>query len=348
MNATGTHKDRGPTHGRPPRVGFLGVGWIGRHRMQAMLEDGGVEAAAICDPSPDMVREALKLAPEATVVASFASLLNLALDGVVIATPSALHAQQSIQALQQGLAVFCQKPLGRSKCEVETVVAAARKADRLLCVDLSYRHTAGMRLIRDLVRSGEIGRVFAADLVFHNAYGPDKAWFFDRTLSGGGCVVDLGIHLVDLALWTLGHVQADAVDSKLLRQGRPISSTDGEVEDFATAVITLSTGTVVRLICSWHLQAGRDAIISASFYGTKGGAALHNVNGSFYDFVAEHYRGTQTTVLCSPPDQWAGRCAVDWARRLAANRAYDSQCEELIEVSALLDRIYRGTLEHRQ
>ncbi|WP_028747175.1 Gfo/Idh/MocA family protein [Rhizobium mesoamericanum] len=340
MNEIAAFKDHKRTHAGLPRVGFLGVGWIGRQRMQAILEGGMVEAVAICDPSPEMAREALKLAPEASTVPSFDSLLNLSLDGVVIATPSALHAQQSIQALQRGMAVFCQKPLGRTKCEVEAVVAAARRADRLLGVDLSYRHTAGMPLIRDLVRSDAIGRVFAADLTFHNAYGPDKAWFYDKTLSGGGCLIDLGTHLVDLALWTLGYPPVDTVVSKLLREGRPAHPESGDVEDFATAVITLSTGTVVRLICSWRLQAGRDAVISASFYGTKGGLTLHNVGGSFYDFVAEHYRGTQTAVLCSPPDIWAGRGAVGWAKRLAANGAYDSECEELIEVSAVLDRIY--------
>ncbi|WFU11659.1 Gfo/Idh/MocA family oxidoreductase (plasmid) [Rhizobium sp. CB3090] len=329
-----------------PRVGFLGVGWIGRHRMQAMLESGMVEATAICDPSPEMAMEAQKLAPDALIVPSLDALLDLSLDGLVIATPSALHAQQAIEAAQRGVAVFCQKPLGRTRSEVEAVVDAARAADRLLCIDLSYRHTAGMRLVRELVRSEAIGRVFAADLTFHNAYGPDKAWFYDKALSGGGCVMDLGIHLADLALWTLDHPQVDAVESTLFREGRPVSPESGEVEDFAAATITLTTGVVVRLICSWRLHAGREAVISANFYGTKGGAALHNVNGSFYDFVAEHYRGTQTEVLSSPPDAWGGRAAVDWARRLAAGGTYDSECEELIAVSALLDRIYGNTSDH--
>jgi len=329
-----------------PRVGFLGVGWIGRHRMQAMLESGAVEAAAICDPSPEMAMEAQKLAPEALIVPSLDALLDLSLDGLVIATPSALHAQQSIEALRRGIDVFCQKPLGRTMSEVEAVVDAARKANRLLSVDLSYRHTAGMRAVRNLIRSDGIGSVFAADLTFHNAYGPDKAWFYDKTQSGGGCVMDLGIHLADLALWTLDHPQVDTVESTLFCEGRPVSPESGEVEDFAAATITLTTGAIVRLICSWRLHAGQEAVISANFYGTKGGAALHNVNGSFYDFVTEHYRGTQAEVLSSPPDAWGGRAAVDWAMRLAAGRTYDSDCEELIAVSALLDRICGNASDH--
>lgn len=187
-----------------PKLGFLGVGWIGRHRMEAMLATGAVEAAAISDPSPEMVAEAQKLAPEAAVVDSLGAMLALGLDGVVIASPSALHASQSIEALEAGCAVFCQKPLGRSAAEARAVVDAARRADRLLSVDFSYRFTAGMQQIAPLVRDGALGHVHAIDLTFHNAYGPDKPWFYDPALSGGGCVMDLGVHLVDLALWTLG------------------------------------------------------------------------------------------------------------------------------------------------
>ena len=97
-----------------PRVGFLGTGWIGRHRMQAVLEAGAVEAAAFADPSDECAAEAAQLAPGAERSASLEQMLALGLDGVVIATPSALHAAQSIAALEAGCAVFCQKPLGRS------------------------------------------------------------------------------------------------------------------------------------------------------------------------------------------------------------------------------------------
>lgn len=322
-----------------PKVGFLGVGWIGRHRMEAMLGTGAIEAVAIADTSPEMVAEAVKLAPDAAVVDGLQAMLALAPDGVVIATPSALHAAQSIEALEAGAAVFCQKPLGRDAVEAARVVEAARRADRLLSVDFSYRFTAGMRAIAELIRGGELGQVFAVDLVFHNAYGPDKPWFYDRAQSGGGCVMDLGVHLVDLALWALGFpALSGAVTAQLFAGGRPLAG--DAVEDFATASFTLATGAVVRLACSWRLHAGRDAEIGAAFYGTEGGAALRNVGGSFYDFVAERYRGTTTVTLASPPDQWGTRAAAGWAEQLARSRAFDPAAERLVDVARVLDRIY--------
>lgn len=322
-----------------PRLGFLGVGWIGRHRMEAMLATGLVEAAAVVDPSEQNAEEALTLDPMAERAGSMDELLAMGLDGLVIATPSALHAEQAIQALEAGLAVFCQKPLGRSESEVRAVVEAARSADRLLAVDLSYRFTDGMRRIRELMQTAALGPVFGVDLVFHNAYGPDKPWFYEPRLSGGGCVMDLGVHLVDLALWALDWPTVVEVRSSLFAQGSPLNGRD-VCEDYAVATLTLSTGAVVRLACSWGLSAGRDAEISAAFHGPEGGAILRNVDGSFYDFTAERTRRASAERLAAPPDAWGGRAAADWARRLAAGERFDPSSDRLSEVARVLDRIY--------
>lgn len=349
---------------RIPRLGFLGVGWIGRLRLEAIMAAGAAEVVAVADPAADAVAQAVLAAPAAARVTTLDELLEVGVDGVVIATPSALHAEQAIAALGRGVAVFCQKPLGRTAAEVQGVVAAARAADRLLGVDLSYRHTAGMQAIRELIRGGELGEVYAVDLIFHNAYGPDKPWFYDPLLAGGGCVMDLGIHLVDLALWTLPDARVVAVASELfaggeaLRVGEPLPAGDSldlsnpqqvgggrqrgasRVEDYAVAQLRLVDGGVVRLACSWNLSAGRDAVIEASFYGTRGGASLRNIDGSFYDFLAESYRGTAREVLAAPPDPWGGRAVLSWVEQIAAGAGFDPAIEDLVEVARTLDRIY--------
>jgi predicted dehydrogenase len=319
------------------RLGFLGTGWIGLHRMKAMLATGAVEAVVVCDPSHDCASAAVDLAPGARVVESLEVMLGLDIDGIVIATPSALHAGQAIRAFEAGKAVFCQKPLGRTAAEAQAVVDAARSADRLLGLDLSYRHTAAMRQIVELVRSAALGAVFAVDLTFHNAYGPDKPWFYDPVQSGGGCVVDLGIHLVDLALWALGFPTVDAVDARLFSKGEPLAA--GQVEDYAVAHFTAGQ-TQVRLACSWRLNVGRDAVIEAAFYGTEGGAALRNVGGSFYDFTADSLSGTGSLRLADPPDLWGGRAAACWAEQLACSPGFAHDAEQFVRSAEVIDRIY--------
>jgi predicted dehydrogenase len=334
------HSSLFPLPSSLPRLGFLGVGWIGRHRMEAVRGSGLAEVAVVADPAAEMREAAGAAAPGAEVVDSFDALLAAGVDGVVIATPSAQHAEQSIAALERGLAVFCQKPLGRTAAEVRRVVDAARAADRLLGVDLSYRHTSALRAMRGLVAAGEIGTVYAADLVFHNAYGPDKPWFYDPRLSGGGCVMDLGIHLVDLALWMLGFPAVEEVGARLFAGGRPLGADPDRVEDYALARLDLAGGATAQVACSWNLPAGRDAVISAAFYGTGGGVRMSNVGGSFYDFVAERHRGTQRETLASPPDDWGGRAVVDWAARLAGGARFDPAAEEYVTVARVLDRVY--------
>ncbi len=324
-----------------PRLGFLGVGWIGRHRMERIAASGLADIVAIADPSSDAVTAASRSIETAAIVAAnLDAFLEQNIDGLVIATPSALHAEQAIAALERGIAVFCQKPLARTGAETRRVIEAARAADRLLAVDLSYRFTSGMRRVRELITAGELGTVYAVDLVFHNAYGPDKPWFFDPKLSGGGCVIDLGIHLVDLALWALDFPRVVDATSRLYAGGKPIDSIESQVEDYAVARLDLDTGTSVQLTCSWNVSAGRDAVIGAAFYGSGGGAAFTNVSGSFYDFTATRHRGTACEVLAEPPDEWGGRAAVDWTRRLAAGDRFDPAIEHLGDVAAALDRIY--------
>jgi predicted dehydrogenase len=308
--------------------------------MQAIVDADVADVVAIADPSPQMAAEAQKLAPGAKIVPSLDDILQAEVDGIVIATPSAMHAEQSIRALSRGVAVFCQKPLGRNAVETQAVIDAARKADRLIGVDFSYRCTQGMQRIAEIVRAGELGKIFAIDVVFHNAYGPDKDWFYDRAQSGGGCVMDLGVHLVDLALWVLDFPEVTEVSGKLFAGGELLESPPCRVEDYAVATLQLGSGAAVQLACSWRLQAGRDAIISVAFYGTEGGAALHNVDGSFYDFVAERYRGTAGETLAIPPDAWGGRAVTDWAKRLAADAQFDSAAEKFVAVSRVIDRVY--------
>ena len=327
---------------RQLRVGFLGVGWIGRHRMAAMLATGLIKAAAICDPSLEMCQDARALAPGAEVVTSLDVMLGLGLDGIIIATPSALHAAQAIRCLEAGVAVFCQKPLGRNAHEVARVVDAAHHADRLLMTDFSYRHTRAMREIARLIHTGALGHVFAIDLVFHNAYGPDKPWFYDRSEAGGGCVVDLGSHLVDLAYWTLRtEALATDVSTTLFHEGKRLQIIDAEVEDYAISSFMLGD-VAVRLACSWRLHAGREAVIQAAFYGTKAGASLRNVAGSFYDFEADLFTGTTRELLVGPPDEWGARAAEAWVTRATQSLSFSTDAEGYVVVAKTLDRIYES------
>jgi predicted dehydrogenase len=327
-----------------PRLAFLGVGWIGRNRMEGLVRAGRASVLAVADTDPEAAGAAIGLFPEATLADGLDSLLDLEPDGLVIATPSALHAEQAIAALERGIPVFCQKPLARNAAEAATVVEAARRADRLLGVDLSYRHVRAVRKVRAALEDGSIGTPFAAEFTFHNAYGPDKAWFKSRDLSGGGCLIDLGTHLVDLARWLLG-TELEVASGRVLRQGRPLQGDGQEVEDYAAAELSGPDGLSVSVACSWWLSVGAEALIDVTIHGTSGSLNVQNVDGSFYDFRAELREGTKATSLAEPPDEWGPRALTAWSERLAADRGFDREAEDFVGVSRTIDGIYAAAGE---
>jgi predicted dehydrogenase len=326
-----------------PRLGFVGLGWIGAMRLEAVAAAGLAEVAALCEPSPQRLEETAKAYPHATAFSDFSGMLgragDLGLDGVVIATPNSLHAPQALAALDRGLAVFCQKPLALNAREAREMVEAARRADRLLGVDYSYRFTDGARELRRAVAAGELGRVFSMDTAFHNAYGPEKPWCFDPRLSGGGALMDLGVHLIDLALWMLGDPGVEAVHGGAWRGGEPLAT--GTVDDFANARIELEGGASVSVAVSWNAHAGRDCVIRLAAFGIGGGAELRNVDGSFYDFELARFSGRAEEVTVRESRDWLGKAILDWAARLGNRERFDPEIERSVRVSEVVDAVYR-------
>lgn len=324
-----------------PNLAFLGVGWIGKNRLDAIIRNGTGKPFIIADTYQPVIDEIKKEYNNSIYCNSLDEILsNEDIQGLVIATPNAMHASQAIAALKKGIPVFCQKPLGRTLKETKEVVEIAKQYNKLLGVDLSYRYTKAFEALVEVIKSGDIGKVYSADLVFHNAYGPLKPWFFDKKLSGGGCSIDLGIHLIDMVLLVLDYPRVKNLTSKLYSKGKLITPNDNEVEDYAIAEINLEDDVSVRLGCSWGLSTICDALIEVSFYGDKGGASFRNVNGSFFDFQSQVYHGRDRKTLVNPPDDWFGKAAVEWSKSLSISSDYNSSAEQFIKDAEVIDKIY--------
>lgn len=327
---------------RKPKLGFAGIGWIGKNRLDAVLKSQLAEVTGVADLDRELCCKAMASAPEARSYDSFEALLDSDAEGIIIATPSALHAGQSVAALKKGKAVFCQKPLGRNAAETRAVVEEAERRNCLLGVDFSYRHMEAVKKVKEVIDSGDLGKIYAVHLVFHNAYGPDKSWYYDPHRAGGGCLIDLGVHLIDLLLWLLNPSAVTAVKAARFQQGIKLHGRGPAVEDYAVAHLELDQQVAAQISCSWHLPAGRDAIIEASFYGTGGGVSVRNVEGSFYDFKAERFDGTVTRTLYNQPDNWGGGAIVEWTKQLAMGNAFHEDSRSYIRIAEVLDTIYEG------
>jgi predicted dehydrogenase len=327
-----------------PTLAFCGVGWIGKRRLKAVLESDLAKVLVIADPSAVCRIEALELAQQAELYDEWEEAVNHpSVDGVVISTPNFLHKTQTIAALEKGKSVFCQYPPGCSSAEVETMIDAARKADRLLATDFSYRYCEAFQQTGDIIGSGELGTLFAVELSFHSAMGPENEWYYQIGQSGGGCMMDLGMHLLDFALLALGFPDVTRVESRLYAKGKRIEGRT-QAEDYGTALVDLANGIQLTITSSWHLHIGSPATIRAGFYGTRGAVSLQNINGSFFDFAAFLHKGTSRQWLSGTPEDWTGRAILNWIRQLSINPRYDPMAEKYINSARLIDRIYEQAM----
>jgi predicted dehydrogenase len=252
-------------------LGFAGVGWLGESLIKDLPGVPGLELAAVQDTRLDLAREIGARYASPWVGDRFEALLEApGVDAVVVCTPNALHVPQAQRAMQAGKHVLVQKPLALTFAEAQATVDVAHASQRLLFVDYTYRFLETTQPLR--TRAEDIVAVRAA---FHNIYGPgaEKTWFFDPALSGGGALTDLGVHLLDLALWLLQprHVTLEYSDL----DAQPIerrASLRARLDDVPFALEVSWNAPVPDTQIFFELQTG------------GGRMRWENVDGSFFRF----------------------------------------------------------------
>jgi predicted dehydrogenase len=255
------------------RLGFAGVGWLGASLADEVPSASGLVVGAVQDAD---ARLASEVAARHGVpwVTGFEALLALPLDAIVISTPNALHAAQALGALEAGYDVLVQKPLATSAPEARRVVATAADLRRVLLVDHTYRFLDTTRALVASLR--RIEPVHAVEGVFHNIYGPGRPWSRDPAQAGGGALLDLGVHLIDLAL-ALTRPREVALLASRLGSERGYA-----VEDAARVELALG-GVPCVIEVSWEAPLAQ-TVISLELAGRGGTLRWENVDGSFYRF----------------------------------------------------------------
>jgi predicted dehydrogenase len=326
---------------RPLRVGFSGVGKSGRQVLDWALASGLSHVVALSDVDSN-VAEVTSVYTGVSVLDNFEQLLESGLDGVVIGSAVDRKTERVMKALASGIPVFCEHPLGRSAAETEAVVTVARRSDRLLAVDFPYRLTEGMLQIRDLIRSGEMGEVYAIEASFHKAHGPMGEDDCSREEIGGGCLSDLGCHLVDLALWSLDFPEVLSAHGSL---SDGVWGRMGErVENYASGFIRLRGETTLQLACSWGGHVGGEAELRLQFFAQRGAATFYNIGASLAEFKAERVHADQSREpLAVPPDSWRSRGFEDWLHSLNRSYRFDPEICHLMKVAGTVDRLYLDT-----
>jgi predicted dehydrogenase len=269
------------------RVGVIALGWAGEQHLIYFQAQPNVEVVAIADERPSRLAELQTTYGVKHVYQDYRELLKRDdLHAVSIASPNYLHAPMAIAALERGLHVLIEKPLARSVAEGEAMVQAAVENHRTLMTIFNQRRNGDVMTLKRYIDQVGMGHIYHAKASWmrRNGIPGMGGWFTNHEMAGGGPLIDLGVHVLDMALFLLGEPEVLSVSaatySELGPRGKGSRSTligpgGYNVEDLATAFIRLQGGVTLLLEASWATYSGVTDEFGVQLFGSEGGARLH-------------------------------------------------------------------------
>jgi predicted dehydrogenase len=283
------------------KVGVIGLG-IGMAHAQGYQACQNAELVAVCDTDPARLEERgekLGIRKENRYSTVDEILAVPEIEAVSVTLPNFLHAPISIAALKAGKHVICEKPLAKNAIEAQAIVDTAKQAGKNLMVCFNYRFREDARWLKAMNGSGKFGNLYFAKVGWMRNRGipGGSSWFVNKELAGGGPLIDLGVHVLDLTLWLMGYPKVISVSGTTFAQfgprgmkswtGDPYDGNRYSVEDLAAGFIRFADGSALSLETSWatHTKPGRDDYF-VTLYGSEGGSELYVANYTDRDTIS--------------------------------------------------------------
>ena len=282
------------------RVGIVGCGGIanGKH-MPALKKLPNAQMAAFCDIIPERAQKACADygAPNAKVYAKYQDLVaDSTLDVVHVLTPNKSHAPITIAALEAGKHVMCEKPMAKTGKDAQVMLDAARRTGKTLSIGYQNRFSPESLYLKKACEAGKLGEIyFAKAHAIRRRAVPTWGVFLNEEEQGGGPLIDIGTHALDLTMWAMdnydvryvaGNVYRKLADTKdAANAWGPWDPAAFTVEDSAFGFITMQNGATIVLESSWALNSLDVGEAQTTLCGTKGGADMKDglrLNGEEY------------------------------------------------------------------
>lgn len=331
-------------------VGIIGLG-MGQFHIDGYKSHPGAEVVAIADTNPERLATiGDKHGISKRYLTASEMLEKEQLDVVSVCTPNKFHMPLAIEALRKGCHVLCEKPMAMNACEAREMLEEARKADRRIMINFSYRFTDQSCALKKQVETGILGDIYFGRTIWHRRRGMPGfgGWFGTKALSGGGPLIDLGVHRLDLALWLMGYPKPTWVMGATFDPiAREIADREGkqyDVEDLAAGCIKFENGAMLMVEASWASNQQKSERMETMLYGTKGGLSQHNV-GEGYQFEAELYlesEGCQFDMKLHSPGPKVLSSMHHFIDSITNDKPHSATGEEGLIVMQILDAIYES------
>jgi len=277
----------------PLAMGFIGAGTINRAHMENARQLG-FDLVGVADTHRPSAEEAGAKVGIKNVYEDFRELLaNTSIDAVIVGTPNKFHAEQAIAALNAGKHVLLEKPMAMNVAECDQILAAVSKSGRTLQMGMANRFKAAPRALKKFVESGRCGKIYSAQSFWFRRRGIPGfgGWATNKKMAGGGALVDIGVHLLDLAMYMMDFPEPESVTGAtyniwssldeyryLSMWGKPVPGGKKDVEDYALATIRFVTGQTLQLNVSWAINVAVQPDAGVRLMGDKGGAELKGLD----------------------------------------------------------------------
>ncbi len=337
------------------RVGVIGLG-MGRHHIKSYQAHPCAEVVAIADVSEARLKE---IGDQFGIARRYQSgeemIREEKLDIVGVATPNYLHAPLTIAALEAGCHVLCEKPMALNAREAREMLDAAKRAGRRLGINFSYRFSEQSMALKREVDAGTLGDIYFARTIWHRRRGFPGfgSWFSQKALSGGGPLIDLGVHRLDLALWLMGYPRPvwvmGATYSPIASALAAERGLQYDVEDLAVALVRFENGATLELEASWGANIQERELMETRLLGTRGGLVQRNLEET-YKFEAEMYierDGTQLDIKVHPGHQPVQAAMYHFVDAIVRGVPHIATGEEGLLVMEILDAVYKSAEEGR-
>lgn len=272
------------------KVAIIGVGGIAQSHIAGYRSCENVELYAFCDINEARLRQQGEQHGITRLYTDVHEMLQALpeLDAVSVCTWNAAHAPCTIAALNAGKHVLCEKPMALNAAEAETMLQAAKANDRLLMIGFVRRFGNDCDITRSFIEGGQLGELYYAKASYLRRNGCPGGWFGDKARSGGGPLIDLGVHVIDLVRYLAGNPQPVSVYGSTfhkigkragLKEAAAYLSTGAgaddlfDVEDLAVATIRFDSGLVLQVDASFCLNLKQD-VGRIELFGTRAGASL--------------------------------------------------------------------------